>query len=219
MLCGDRLRSARRRTALIQNRPVLGGNSSDELGVGICGASVSHPNARESGIMEEAGRVKAYFHHQRMSEGFRIVAEEEKQLRIFYNRHVIAATMRDPQRIAAVTAVDTLSGQLSEFRGKMFIDGTGDGWVGYYAGAKYRLGRESRKEFGEDLAPAQADKITMSGCIMGNYTVSFRQTRRAARRIRAAALGRQAAACRAVRPPHRSRRLGRLVAGTPRRHR
>ena len=57
------------RTALIQNRPVLGGNASDELGVGICGASVSHPNARESGIMEEAGRVKAHFHHQRMSEG------------------------------------------------------------------------------------------------------------------------------------------------------
>jgi len=165
------------RTALIQDRPVLGGNASDELGVGICGASVSHPNARESGIMEEAGRVKAFFHHQRMSEGFRIVAEEEKQLRIFYNRRVIAATMHDPQRIAAVTAVDTLSGQVSEFRGKMFIDGTGDGWVGYHAGAKYRLGRESREEFGEDLAPPQADKITMSGCIMGNYTVSFRAKR------------------------------------------
>ena len=165
------------KVALIQDRPVLGGNASDELGVGICGASVSHPNARESGIMEEAGRHKAYFHHQRMSEGFRIVAEEEKQLRIFYNRRVIAATMHDPQRIAAVVAVDTLSGQASEFRGKMFIDSTGDGWVGYYAGAKYRLGRESREEFGEDLAPPQADKITMSGCIMGNYTVSFRAKR------------------------------------------
>lgn len=162
------------RTALIQNRPVLGGNASDELGVGICGASVSHPNARESGIMEEVGRHKAYFQQQRMSEGFRMVAEEEPLLRIFYNRHVIAATMHDPQRIAAVTAVDTLSGQQSEFRGRMFIDGTGDGWVGYYAGAQYRLGRESREEFGEDLAPPQTDAITMSGCIMGNYTVSFR---------------------------------------------
>ena len=164
-------------TALIQNRPVLGGNASDELGVGICGASVSHPNARESGIMEEAGRIKAQFGWQRMSEGFRMVAEGEKSLKIFYNRHVVAATLRDPQHIDAVTAVDTLTGQQSVFRGKLFIDCTGDGWVGYYAGAKYRLGRESRDEFGEDLAPPQADNLTMSGCIMGNYTVSFRAKR------------------------------------------
>ena len=164
-------------TALIQNRPVLGGNASDELGVGICGASVSHPNARESGIMEEAGRIKAQFGWQRMSEGFRMVAEGEKRLRIFYNRHVVAATLRDPQQIDAVTAVDTLTGQQSVFRGKLFIDCTGDGWVGYYAGAKYRLGRELRDEFGEDLAPPQADNLTMSGCIMGNYTVSFRAKR------------------------------------------
>ena len=103
-----------------------------------------------------------------------MVAEGEKTLRIFPNRHVIAAAMRDPQHLQTVTAVDTLSGRLSVFRGKLFIDCTGDGWVGYYAGAKYRLGRESREEFGEDLAPPQSDAITMSGCLMGNYTVSFR---------------------------------------------
>jgi len=164
-------------TALIQDRPVLGGNASDELGVGICGASVSHPNARESGIMEEAGRIKAQFGWQRMSEAFRTLAEAEKNLHVFYNRRVVAATPRDPQHIEAVTAIDTLSGQPSVYRGKLFIDCTGDGWLGYYAGAKYRLGRESRDEFGEDLAPPQADRLTMSGCIMGNYTVSFRAKR------------------------------------------
>lgn len=29
-----------------------------------------------------------------------------------------------------------------QYRGKLFIDCTGDGWLGYYAGAKYRFGRE-----------------------------------------------------------------------------
>lgn len=164
-------------TALIQNRPVLGGNASDELGVGICGASVSHPNARESGLIEEAGRVKAHFHFQRMSEAFRAVAEGEPRLQIFYNRHVIGAALRDPAQLAAVTAVDTLSGAKSVFRGRLFIDCTGDGWVGYYAGAKFRLGREAREEFGEDLAPPASDTITMSGCLMGNYTVSYRAQR------------------------------------------
>ena len=161
-------------TALVHDRPVLGGNSSDELGVGICGASARHPNARESGIMEEAGRVKAFLSQQRMSEGFRVVAEGEKRLRMFCNRRVIAAGMRDPQHIDTVTAADTLTGRLSRFRAKLFIDCTGDGWVGYYAGAKYRLGRESRDEFDEDQAPPKPDNITMSGCLMGNYTLSFR---------------------------------------------
>lgn len=162
------------KTALIQDRPCLGGNASDELGVGICGASARHANARESGVMEEAGREKAFFPGQRMSEGFRIVAERERNLKIFYNRRVVGAEMRDAKQIESVTAVDTLTGRLFRVRAKLFIDCTGDGWLGYYAGAKFRLGRESSEEFGEDLAPPAADKITMSGCLMGNYTLSFR---------------------------------------------
>jgi len=38
--------------------------------------------------------------------------------------------------------------------------------VGYFAGAEYHMGRESREEFGEDLAPPEADMITMSGCLI-----------------------------------------------------
>ena len=43
------------RTALIQNRPVLGGNASSEMRMHICGADnhMSRPNARETGILEE----------------------------------------------------------------------------------------------------------------------------------------------------------------------
>ncbi|MCX7046781.1 MAG: FAD-dependent oxidoreductase [Candidatus Sumerlaeota bacterium] len=162
------------KTALIQDRPVLGGNASDELGVGICGASVSHANARESGIIEEASRLRARYKSGHMSEGFRILAEQEPRLTVFYNRRAIGATMRDAGAIASVKAVDTLEGTASVFRGRYFIDCTGDGWVGYFAGAKFRLGRETREEFGEDLAPPKADTITMSGCIMGNYAISFR---------------------------------------------
>jgi phytoene dehydrogenase-like protein len=43
------------KTALIQNRPVLGGNASSEVRMHICGASVHNqrPDARETGILEE----------------------------------------------------------------------------------------------------------------------------------------------------------------------
>ncbi len=162
------------RTALVQDRPVLGGNASSELGVGTCGASVSHPNARESGIIEEANLLRARHGYRKWSEAFQALAGGEPNLAVFLNRRVIAADMRDAATIAAVRAVDTLTLAASRFRGRLFIDCTGDGWVGYYAGAQYRFGREARDEFGESAAPPRADAITMSGCLMGNLAISYR---------------------------------------------
>jgi hypothetical protein len=162
------------KTALVQDRPVLGGNASSELGVPPCGASVSHANARESGIIEEAALIRARRGFPKQSEGFQMIAADEKNLAVFFNKRVVAAEMKDKGTIAAVRAVDTLTLEESRYSAKLFIDCTGDGWVGFFAGAKFRLGRESRDEFQEDLAPPQADKITMSGCIMGNLALSYR---------------------------------------------
>ncbi|MBN2449644.1 MAG: FAD-dependent oxidoreductase, partial [Lentisphaeria bacterium] len=156
------------RTALIQNRPVLGGNASRECGVPLNGAASGHPNARETGIAEEVGRVRARHGYRSYSEPFRLLADEEPRLEVFTNRHVFAVTMASPTRIASVRAVDTLTGRVSEYTARQFVDCTGDGWVGYFAKAEFRLGRESRDEFDEDLAPAEADSQTMSGCLMGN---------------------------------------------------
>ncbi len=156
------------RTALIHNRPVLGGNASDECGVPMNGAASSHPNARETGIAEEAALLRARQGHHGYSDAFRRLAEQEPLLRVILNHHVFAVEMADAQHIAAVKAVDTLTGQVSVYRARFFVDCTGDGWVGYYAGADFRLGREARSEFGEDFAPEQADTLTMSGCLMGN---------------------------------------------------
>lgn len=164
------------RTALVHDRPVLGGNASLELGVPTCGASVSHPNAREGGLNEEANlmRVKGGYH--KMSEAYLMQAQGERNLTVFNNRRVVGAEMADGTTIGAVRAVDTLTHAASRFRGRLFIDCTGDGWVGYFAGAAYRFGRESRSEFGESAAPEQEDRITMSGCIMGNLALSYRAT-------------------------------------------
>jgi hypothetical protein len=162
------------KTALIQDRPVLGGNSSIELGVPINGAGSMHANARESGIIEEAGRIKARYGFPKMSEPFQMLAEGEKNLTVFLNRRVIAAEMADPKTIAGVQAVDTLTGRITAYRAKMFIDCTGDGWLGFYAGAKYRHGRESREEFEESFAPERSDRINMSGCLMGELALSYR---------------------------------------------
>ncbi len=162
------------KTALIQDRPVLGGNASVELGVPINGAGSGHRNARESGIIEEAGRIKACYGYPKMSEPLQILAAQEKNLKVFFNQRVIAAKMIDAQRIGGVLAVDTLTGVVSRYQGQMFLDATGDGWLGFFAGARFRHGREARSEFNESHAPQQADQINMSGCLMGELCLSFR---------------------------------------------
>lgn len=166
------------KTALINDRPVLGGNASIELGVPINGAASQHTNARESGIIEEAGRIKARYGYQKMSGPFQLLAEKEKNLKVICNQRVYEARMTEPQRIGAVLAVDTLTGSIFRYQGKLFIDATGDGWLGYFAGAKFRHGRESRDEFNESHAPSQADEINMSGCLMGELCLSYRAENR-----------------------------------------
>jgi len=162
------------KTALVQNRPVLGGNASVELGVGVNGAASTHPNARETGIIEEVGRIKARYGFPKWSGPFQMAAKGEKNLHVFLNQHVCKVEMNGGDRIASVLSVDTLTNRITRFRGRFFIDCTGDGWVGYYAGAEYRLGREARSEFNESLAPEKADSLTMSGCLMGKGAVGFR---------------------------------------------
>ncbi|MBM3334459.1 FAD-dependent oxidoreductase, partial [Candidatus Sumerlaeota bacterium] len=161
------------KTILIQDRPVLGGNASIEMGVPPQGASSRQPNAREGGIMEEALRITVARDFVTVSDAFTELAAAETNLTVMLNERVMAVDMAASDRIAAVRMVNTLDGRISRARGKQFIDCTGDGWVGFYAGAYYRLGRESRAETGEELAVDEPDNITMSGCAFGPHSTFF----------------------------------------------
>jgi hypothetical protein len=165
------------KTALIQNRPTLGGNASVEAGVGLLGAGGNHPGWRESGIIEEASWIREDLGQINYSEAFLTLATAEPNLTLFMNQHVFEAVMDNESHISGVKSVSTLTGLISEYKGTMFIDCSGDGWLGYYAGAEYRRGREAGSEFNESKAPEKADGITMSGCIMGDgngYMTAFR---------------------------------------------
>ena len=157
------------RTALIHDRPVLGGNGSSELGVNFNGAGSHHSNARETGIIEELGRIRAYHNHVRFSEAFETLCQGEPNLTLFLDTRVVDVEMASSSRIGRALGVHTLNGTRMSVGGRLFVDSTGDGWVGVFAGAEHRFGREARDEFGEDLAPDQADGITMSGCVMADF--------------------------------------------------
>ena len=168
------------RTALVFDRPVLGGNAGQELGVGIHGASHAHPNAREGGFIEEMKLLRAHRKCANASQAYAWQAKASPNLSLFPDRRVLKVEKTGDGHLDAVLAKDTLSGGWTRYRAKFFIDCTGDGWVGYYAGVPYRFGREGKAEFGEDEAPDEPDKRTMSGVIItdGTWCFSLRDTGR-----------------------------------------
>ena len=74
-----------------------------------------------------------------------------------------------------VYAMNVRTLEKSYYTAKLFMDCTGDGWLGYHAGAKYRFGREANWQHNEGIAPEFADTMTMSGCIKsGNRPYFFK---------------------------------------------
>lgn len=152
------------KTLLISGRPVLGGNSSVEAGVGFNGASSRQFNAREGGIGEEIVRSRAY-NKVPWTSVLQELCDKEENLTVIYNHFVNGAETVDGT-IKSITALDILTNEQILVYGKQFIDCSGDGWLGYHAGAKYRIGREAFWQYNEEFAPEIADTRTMSGCIM-----------------------------------------------------
>lgn len=163
------------KVALVHNRPVLGGNSSSEVRVWVCGATGHGVNryARETGIMGELFIENQY----RNPEGNPYLwdvtlldaVRAEPNLTLFLNtdvREVEAVGELDNRVIRSVTGWMMGSEREITFESEIFLDCTGDGLIGFLAGAAYRIGREARHEFLEDWAPEVADDITLGSTLL-----------------------------------------------------
>lgn len=149
------------KVALIQDRPVLGGNASSEVRLWILGATSHMGNnnrwAREGGIIDEILVENTY----RNKEGNPVLFDtvvldkvlDEKNISLFLNTVIFDVEKTDKNRISSVTAFNPQNETEYIFRGKYFCDSTGDGLIGYLAGATYRVGAEDREEFNEKFAP------------------------------------------------------------------
>jgi hypothetical protein len=76
-----------------------------------------------------------------------MVAAEPK-ISVFRN-HVLEQVHRSGKTVVGVTVRDRENNALRELRGRIFIDGTYEGDLAAFAGARYRVGRESRADFHE----------------------------------------------------------------------
>ena len=155
------------KTLLISGRPVIGGNASTESTIGFNSAASRQHNAREGGIAEELIRLNYKNRDDLIS--WQYTMEElcfaEENITVIFNHFVNGAETYDGT-IKSIKALNILTNEQIKISGKQFIDCTGDGWLGYHAGAKYRIGREANWQYNEEFAPEVADTRTMSGCIL-----------------------------------------------------
>lgn len=164
-----------RTVCLVHNRPVLGGNSSSEVGVTPHGAAAFHAYARETGIISEALIEERAANHAEIYENgwtnsvwdmvLYDIAVRTTGLTLYLNTDIRGVEMRGARHIAAVLAVVQNAETELRIEGKTFIDCTGDGIVADAAGCEWRMGSESRGEFGEPHAPAAASTDTMGNSI------------------------------------------------------
>jgi len=161
--CGAAVAAARHgaRVAFVQDRPVLGGNASSEIAVPPMGYIGRPPDkVNITGLAEEFFPRQDWqaFADSRKIES---VVRAEENISLFLNTRATGVEMASENRIKSVMALNVRSGQRMRFCAPLFIDCTGHGWIGYYAGAEYRMGQEARSEFNESLAPLKAGSRTM----------------------------------------------------------
>lgn len=156
------------KVALINDRPVLGGNNSSEIRVHMGGRINAGLYPRLGDMQKEFNPIRGgnaqpadYYEDSKKLE----FVNSEPNIELFLNFHVNDVVMKD-SRIQAVIAQHIESGVRMSFTAPLFCDCTGDGTVGYLSGADYRMGREGRAEFNESRAPEQADSMTLGASVM-----------------------------------------------------
>ena len=157
------------KVVLMQDRPVLGGNSSSEIRMWVSGAGSRVRNLQETGIMEE---ILLENMHRNPSKNFSIwdsilyeKVKFEENIELLLNCACCDA-ITDDKTIKTVTGFQLTTYTWHEVKAKIFTDCSGDSILAELVGAEYMLGRENKKTFGESLALDTADKKTMGMSLM-----------------------------------------------------
>ncbi len=138
--------------ALIQDRPVLGGNNSSEIRVWLNGDTNREPYPHIGDLVrefeqrrrQEIGPAQNYDDQQRIA-----TFRAEKNIRLLLNERVNQVEMQG-KRIAAVVAQNTRTARRTRITGRWFADCTGDAVVGFLAKADYEV-TEKGHQGGSDL--------------------------------------------------------------------
>lgn len=158
-------------TALIHARHVLGGNASSEIRMHVCGASANmdKPYLEEGGIlyelMLENKAINDYHNFSKWDMVLYSAVKKTENLTVYFNT-VMEECENEGNKITSVTAYQQTTETRYVFRANIFVDCTGDGTLGYLAGAEFRVGSEGKGEFSEPHAPDEANNERMGNTLL-----------------------------------------------------
>ncbi len=135
------------RTAIVHARPVLGGNASSEIRMHISGASchLGKKDLIETGIIEELlleNKNRNPYHSFSIWDS--VLWEKvrfQKNLELFLNTSM-DSVQTIGNKISSVICHQTTTETTYNLSADIFIDATGNGTLGFMAGAEYQIGNE-----------------------------------------------------------------------------
>jgi hypothetical protein len=162
-------------TALVQDRPVLGGNASSEIRVPPVGANqCNFAYSRETGLVEELFLNNLLRNPTWNPEGWNLELEtlvrSESNLDLYLNTAACDLETADAgtgpdggaqRSIVSVKAYCSMAETWHVLRAPLFADCSGDGILGSLSGARFRYGVEARAEFDEPMCPEVPTSETM----------------------------------------------------------
>ncbi|MBQ7592143.1 MAG: FAD-dependent oxidoreductase [Clostridia bacterium] len=161
------------KTALIHARPVLGGNASSEIRIHISGAdqSLRQTDYAEGGLVYEMmldnKACNDSFCYSVWDSVLFEKAKKEKNLTVYFNTVMYDAELAPgTNRIASISCVQETTEMRYRFTAPLFADCTGNGTLGYYVGADFRQGSESKAQTGEPHAPDEPNNERMGNTIL-----------------------------------------------------
>ena len=158
------------KVALIHDRPVLGGNASSEIRVHTLGIYGKYERILKMIDTEHYpnGSFKAKYDQEKRDKNVKSV----KNITLFLNTRAYNAKAEN-NIIQYVDARHTSTGKRTRFKSPLFVDSTGDGWIGYWSGAEYTYGREPVSQYGEAWdqwgelwSPEEADDFVMGSSVL-----------------------------------------------------
>ncbi|MDF1812275.1 MAG: FAD-dependent oxidoreductase [Verrucomicrobiales bacterium] len=128
------------KTALIQNRDVLGGNGSSEVRVWAKGNTPGGLYPVGDIVQELSDQAKAspgtyeeYEDDKKLG-----IVRKEKNLSLFLGHHAFAVDTEN-NNIQSVSALETRTGKIRKFEATYYCDSTGHGYIGLKAGADTKM--------------------------------------------------------------------------------
>lgn len=153
------------KVCLIQNRKVLGGNGSSEVRVWAMGnfPPNEYPFAELIQEFTDSAKASPAPAEQFEDEKKEKIVRAEKNITLLLGHHAYGVNM-DGDTIQSVKVLDIDNGKVNTISGNLFVDSTGHGFIGDWAGA--------------DKEMAEADRMGMSNMWMWKNTdqpVTFRE--------------------------------------------